>query len=197
VLDFAEVGKQFARALHELLEAVLDRGIVEQWDVAGEHARHLGIDLVALALQLGDAPRGVGLAALAHLLEQRKEGEQARLGADELALAQLRQPGERLLGGRGEVELGLVGAGLVVLAQPALVGPGPVVEVVDRRLGEGVLAARQPQRVELVLQRLGEIRRRHAAHVGGDKDPMQEARYQHRMVRAQQPPGGVVATQGV
>ena len=197
VLDLAEVGEQLARALHELLEAVLDRGVVEQRDVAGEHARHLGVDLVALALQLGDAPRGVGFAALAHLLEQREEGEQARLGADELALAQLRQPGERLLGGRGEVELGLVGAGLVVLAQPGLVGRGPVVEVVDRRLGEGVLAAREAQRVELVLQRLGEVRRRHAAHVGGDEDAMQEARHQRRMVGAQQAPGGVVAAQGV
>ena len=56
VLDLAEVGEQLACA-HELLEAVLDRGVVEQRDVAGEHARAISASISSLALQLGDAPR--------------------------------------------------------------------------------------------------------------------------------------------
>jgi len=86
VLDLAEVGQQLARQLLELLEAVLDRGVVQQRHVTREHARDLGVELVALLAQLIHALERVGLGAGADLFQQRKEGEQPRLGADEGAL---------------------------------------------------------------------------------------------------------------
>ena len=61
-------------------------------------------------LQLGDALGRVGLAALAHLLQQLEQRQQARLGADEAALGERAQPGDRLLGGRRQVEVRLVRA---------------------------------------------------------------------------------------
>jgi hypothetical protein len=121
VLHLAEVGQQLARQLLELLEAVLDRRVVQQRHVAGQHAGDLGVERVALLAQVLDPLDGVGLGAGADLLQQREQREQARLGADERALGQRQQPGDGLLGGGRQVELRLVGARLVELAQPALV----------------------------------------------------------------------------
>ena len=89
VFHFAKVGQQFTRTLHELLEAVFERGVVEQRHIADLNARHFGIDTVTLLLQVGHAFGGVGLAALADLLEQVKQREQARFGTHELAFRQL------------------------------------------------------------------------------------------------------------
>jgi hypothetical protein len=153
VLDLAKVGQQLARQLHELLEAILQRRVVEHRQVAREHARDLGVDLVAPALQFGDARLRVGLAAFAHLLEQLEQGQQARFGADEAALGERRQPGDRFLGRRHQVEMRLVRALRVELAQPALVVRRPVVEVIERRFRESRVAEALAQRIQLVLQR--------------------------------------------
>jgi hypothetical protein len=48
VFHLAEVGQQLARQLLELLEAVLDRRVVQQRHVAGQHAGDLGVERVAL-----------------------------------------------------------------------------------------------------------------------------------------------------
>jgi len=180
-----------------LLEAVLQRRVVQQRHVASQHPRNLGVDIIALLVQFRHALGRVGLAAFAHLLEQIEQRQQTRFGADELPLGQLRQPGDRLLGGRRQVELRLVRARTVELAQPALVGRGPVVQVFQCRFGECGFAQVQAQGVQLVFQRLGQIRRRHHPHIGYHEHPMQKARHQRRMIRTQQPPRGVVGAQGV
>jgi hypothetical protein len=91
-------------------------------------AGNLCVDLVALPVQLGHAFSRVRLAALAHLLEQVEQRQQTRFGAHKLPLRKLHQPGNRLFGGRSEIELGLVGARFVKLAQPPLIGRRPIVE---------------------------------------------------------------------
>jgi hypothetical protein len=48
VFHLAEIGQQLARQLLELLEAVLDRRVVQQRHVAGQHAGDLGVERVAL-----------------------------------------------------------------------------------------------------------------------------------------------------
>jgi hypothetical protein len=101
-----------------------------------QHALDLGVDVVATALQFGDARLRVGLAALAHLLEQLEERQQARLGTDEAARGKRSQPGDGLFGRRRQVEMRLVRALRVELAQPALVVRCPIVEVVERRFRE-------------------------------------------------------------
>ena len=69
VLHLAEVGQQLARQLLELLEAVLDRRVVQQRHVARQHAGDLGIQLVALLAQILDPLDRVGLGARADLLQ--------------------------------------------------------------------------------------------------------------------------------
>ena len=77
LLHLAKVGEEVARHLHELLEAVLERGVVEQREIAGAHAFDRGVDLVAPLAELGDARLRIRLGALAHLPQQLEQREQA------------------------------------------------------------------------------------------------------------------------
>ena len=197
VLDLAKIGKQFTRQLHELLEAVFQRRAIEHRHVTGNNAGDLGVDLVAALVQLGNAQLRVGLAALAHLLEQFEQRQQARLGADKAALSQRSQPGDRLLGRRRQVEMRLIRTMRVELAQPALFGRGPVVEVIERRFREGLGADALAQREQFVFKRLRQIRLHQRPHVGYNKHALQETGDQRRMIRTQQPPGRVALAQQV
>jgi hypothetical protein len=138
---------------------------------------------------------GVGLAALAHLLEQLEQGQQARLGADEAAFGKRLQPGDRLLGGRHEVEMRFVRALRVELAQPALVVRRPVVEVVERRFRESRGAEALAQAIELVFERFGQSACAHHPHIRRDEHALQKARHQRRVLGAQQAPGRVALAQ--
>ncbi len=182
VLHFAEVGEQLARPLHELLKAILQRRVIQQRHIARQHASDLGIDLIAFSVQFGNALGRIGLTTLAHLLEQVEQREQARFGTDELPFGKLCQPGDGLLGRGRQIELRLVGAGLVKLAQPALIRRCPVVQVFERGLGKRRFAQLQTQGVQLIFQHLGQIRRRHHPHIGGHEHPVQKARHQRCMI---------------
>ena len=83
LLDLAKVGEKLSCHLHELLEAILERGIVQQREVAGPHALDLGVDRVPSPMKLRDPRLRVGLGALAHLPEELEQGEETGLGADE------------------------------------------------------------------------------------------------------------------
>ena len=111
------------------------------WRPAGGHlpasARSRLRSPAAAGRALRSAP-GVGLGAVHDLPQQLENGVQPRLGADELALAQRTHPRQCLLHGGGGVEVRLVSAVRVVLAQPAGFGAGPVVEVGLRQLGEAL-----------------------------------------------------------
>ncbi len=155
----------------------------------------LGVERIALLAQLVQALDRIRLGAVADLLQQRKQREQARLGAHERPLGERQQPGNGLFGRGRELELRLVGARLVKLAQPALVGRGPVVQVFAGRLGVGVGADLLAQGVELVLQRLGQVGLVHHPHVGCHKHPVQKARQQRRMSGSQQAPSRVALAQ--
>ncbi len=63
MLDLAKIGQQLPRGQHELLEAILQRRVVQQRQVAGADAGDLGIDLVPALLELRNAQLRVGLAA--------------------------------------------------------------------------------------------------------------------------------------
>ncbi len=179
----------------ELLEAVFHRRVVEQRHLARLHAGDLGLQRVALLAQLVEALDRVGLGALADLLQQRKQREQARLGAHKRPLGEREQPSDGLLGRGRELELRLVRARLVKLAQPALVRGGPVVQVLAGRLGVGVGAKLLAQSVQLIFQRLGQVGLVHHPHIGCHKHPMQKARHQRRMRRGQQAPSRVALAQ--
>ena len=196
VLDLAEVGQQLARERRELGEALLHRGIAEQRHVAGLDPRDLGVDLGALAVQLGQPHLRVGLAALVHLAQQVEQGQQARLGADEAARLQAGQPGDGAFGRRGQVEVRLVRAGGVELAQPGALVGRPVVQVLGRGLRVGRASALFAQRVQRIFQRLGQVGLPEHAHVGQHEDAVQEARHQRRRIGREQPPGRVLAAQG-
>ncbi len=88
-----------------------------------------------------------------------------------------------------------VRVGRVELAQPALVVIRPVVEVVRGRLREGVFALGLAQVEQPVLQAGLQVGLAQAALVGLDKDLIQKADRQRRMVRLQQFPGRVMAAQ--
>ena len=166
-----------------------------QREVAGAHALDCGVDLVAPFAELRDARFGVRLGALAHLSQQIEEREQPRLGAHEAAIGQRGEPGYRFLGGRSEVEMRLVGIGRIELAQPPPLRARPIIEVVNRRPGKCVRPQPLPQREQLVFQRLGQVTLRQRSLVGRDEHPLQEARHQRCVVRAQQPPSGVVRSE--
>ena len=53
MLYLAKVGEQLPRKLHELLEAIPDRGIFQQRHVAGQHPRDLGVNIIPPLIQLG------------------------------------------------------------------------------------------------------------------------------------------------
>ena len=195
VLHLAKVGQQLARDLLELLEAVLDGRVVEQGHLARQRTLDLGVQFVALAAQLVHPLERIDLGAGADLFEQRKQRHQPRFGADEGALGQRLKPGQRLLGGRRQVELRLVRARLVELAQPTLVGRGPIVQVVQRRFGVSLGAQLLAQREQLVLQQLRQIGFAHHPHIRHNEHAVQEAGHQRGVGRSEQAPRGMALTQ--
>ena len=108
VLHLAEIRQQIARQAGELLKPVFQRGVVQQRHVAAGHQGDFCVNRVAALVQFSNARLGVGVAALAHLLEQLKQGQQARLGADEGPVRQADQPRQCALSSGGEVEMRLV-----------------------------------------------------------------------------------------
>ena len=93
--------------------------------------------------------------------------------------------------------MGLVGIRPVELAQPTLLRVCPIVEIVQRAPGICVRPQTLPQREQIVFQRLGQVALRQRSLVGRNEHPLQETRDQHGVVRAQQPPGGVVRSEMV
>ena len=97
-------------------------------------------DLGLALFQLGHACFGIGGRALDDLAQQLEDRDQARLGADELTLAQAGQPSQGLLGGRRQVEVRLVAVRWVVLAQPAAILGRPLVEIIAGAAGKCAVA---------------------------------------------------------
>ncbi len=101
---------------------------------------------------------------------------------------------QRLLDRRGGIEVRLVGALGVVLAQPAGLWARPVVEV-----GPGLLreAARGPlvQREQFVIQAARQLGRGDGTDVIVNEHLVQETEHQRRVLGAQQPPRRAVGTQ--
>ena len=191
VLHLPEIAKELACDLHELLETVLQRRVVEQREVAGLRALDLGVERGAALSKLRNSHLRVGFRALVHLPQQLEQGPQARLRPDEAAFRERGEPGDCLLGCRGEVELGLVGVLAVELAQPPLLRTRPVVEIVQGGSREHVGTQAFAQGVQLVFQRLGQIALRQHPLVRRDEHSIQKARRQRRVIGAQQPPGGM------
>src|SRR5207302_2587384 len=100
-LHFAKIRQQIARQLNKLQEAVPKAGVVQDADVSCQNSLNFGIDFRAALLQFCEACLWIGFAALGHLFEQLKHSEQTRFGTNETALAECREPNNRLLGRRG------------------------------------------------------------------------------------------------
>ena len=197
VFHLAEVGQQLARQRGELREALLQCGVAQQRHVAGAHALDLGVDDIAPALQFLYAHLGIGLAAFAHLAQQLEQRQQARLGADEAAFAQRAQPGQRLLGGGREVEVRLVRARRVELAQPGLVVRRPVVQVFERRLRMAGGPALFTHGVERVVQRRCQLGLVDHTPIGQHEHAVQKARHQSGRIGLKQTPCRVLPAQGL
>ncbi|OIQ73250.1 hypothetical protein GALL_451160 [mine drainage metagenome] len=82
VLHLPKIRQQLTRQAGELLKAVFERGVVQQGHVALHHPGNFCVDGITLFVQLGDAGLRIGFTAIAHLFEQTKQREQARLGAN-------------------------------------------------------------------------------------------------------------------
>ena len=194
LLDLAEVGEQLPCGRGELLVAVADAALVEHGRLARLDAGDLVLKRALLAPQLLDLGHRIRLGAEDDLAEQVEDRVQPGLRADEVALLQAAHPLQRPLHRRGRVEVRLVTALGVVLAQPARLRRGPVVQVRPGGLGKAV---RCPliARVELVIEAAGQLGGRDGADVLLDEDPVQEAQHERRVVRAQQPPRRAVGAQ--
>ena len=195
LLHLPKISEQLTRQASELLEPLFHGRVVQQADVTALHAHNFCVNLVAALAQLGQTGIHIGLAAHAHLLEQLKQGQQARLGADKRTLTQTQQPRQGALGSRRQIKMRFVRARRVVLAQPTFVIGGPVIEVLVRGLGVGAVAQAFTQAKQGVLQCLHQVGLRHDAYVGRDEHPVQKARHQRRMLRCQQAPGRVLRAQ--
>ena len=182
LLHFPEIGEKVARELHELLEPILERGVVEQWNVTTVRALDFAVQRIATLVELSDPYLRIGFGALAHLSQQLEQRQQARFGPNEAALRERGEPGDCLLGGRRQIELRLVGVLPVELAQPSLLGAGPVVEIVERTTRKRILPRTFPQRVELVLQCLGQVTLRQEPLVGRDEHAVEKACRERRVV---------------
>jgi len=138
LLHLSKIGEQVARELCHLGKPLLDRSVVQQRDVAGLHARDLGIDLIAALVQLGEAYGRVRLAAFGQLLEQAEQSEEPGFRAHEAALMQGLQPGNGFFCRRREVEMWIVAPWGIELAQPAACRVRPVGQIFQGRFRIGV-----------------------------------------------------------
>jgi hypothetical protein len=157
VLHLAEIGEQLAGHLEELLEPVFEGGVGQHGNVAVFDPGDVRIDLFTPLGQLGNACIRIGLGALAHLPQEFEQGQQARFRPHEGALGQARQPGNRLFGGGGQIEMGFVRSGGIKLAQPPFFVVRPVVEVLLGRFGECVIPQALPQGEQFILQRFHQV----------------------------------------
>ena len=196
LFHLAKIGQQAARAGVDFQEALAHSRIVHQRDFAGSNPGDLLVQRRLALFQFEDARLGIGLTALDHLSQQLEDRQQARFGTDELALAQTGQPFDGLFAGRRQLEMGLIVARWVELAQPAVGVVGPFVEI-------GAGAARKEgfvrllvEAVEPVLEQRSQAAGVQAAAIGRDEGLLQEARDQRCMVGAQQSPGRMALAQG-
>lgn len=91
--------------------------------------RDLRVDFAATFLQFGDPHLRIGLAPLAHLPEEFKQGEKTRLGADKGSFGQALELGQGLFRRRSQVKVRLVRPGRVEFTQPSSVVFSPVVQI--------------------------------------------------------------------
>ena len=194
LLHLAEVGQQLPRGRRELLVAVAHPGRVEHAEVAGLDPRDLVVQLLPAPGQLLDPRLRIGLGAEDDLPQQLEDRVQPGLGADELALAEPAHPLQSLLDRRGGIEVRLVGALGVVLAQPAGLRACPVIQIGPGLLGEAAGGA-FVQREQLVVQAASELGRGDGADVIVNEHLLQKTQHQRRVLGPQQPPRRAVGTQ--
>lgn len=145
-------------------------------------------------LQFGNARARVQLGAVDNLAQQIEHRHQARFGADELALPQRQQPVDGLLGGRGEVIMGLVLAARVIFAQPAALVGSPVVQICRGRLREEHFSSHFMQVKKVVIQLRRQLLPRDGAHVRRNETMMQEAGDHRSVIGCEQAPGRMSAS---
>jgi hypothetical protein len=109
-------------------------------------------------------------------------------------LAERRHEVERLLGRRRQIEVGFVAVGRVVVAQPAMLVAGPVVEILRRRSRERVPAEALAEIEEEIIEPGHELGLCQRPHVGRDERAVQERHDDGRVIGRQQPPGGMRST---
>ena len=175
-----------------MLESFFQCCVVKNGNVASHDSGDIAVNFVAAPAQFGNAYHRVGFAALAHLLEQLEQRQQARLGSDKVPLRERAEPGDRLLGGGHQIELWLVCARGVELAHPPFVVGGPVVQILERRFGKGVCADPLAQTEQFVFERFGQVSLSHYAHVGSNEYAVQKGGDQDGIVRAQEAPRRMV-----
>ena len=153
-LDLAEVGQQRARRLGELLVAVPRATVGSRTvNVPARDGGDLLVDLPAPTLQV---PPTRARASVSEPNTSWRSSSKTVLSRDSVPTNDRSRsavhPGHRLLDCRGGVVMRFVGAGRVVLAQPAGLGRRPVVQVGLRRLRVGALAEAFVEREQFVVE---------------------------------------------
>ena len=193
LLDLAEVRQQLAGGAGELLVAVALDDRVCGGDPAGLDASDLLVESVTSAPQVCQADRRVVVGLHHQLAQQLDQHGETGFGADEGAVAQAVDPGRRLLRRRGQVEVRFVGTRWVEAAEPAVLGIGPLLEVVLGRSGVALLTELLVDREEVVVETGHQLGRGDVAGAAVDVGGGEEAQDQGRVVGAQQRPGRVLA----
>ena len=197
MFHLAEVAEKFPGHLRELLESVLQGGVVEKGHFTGVDACYFRIYSGTPTLEFRDARVLVLVGALIDLPQQLEQREQARFGSYEGSSGQGNQPANGLFGSRRQVEMRLVRIFGVVLSKPAVFRICPVIKVLGRGLREGLGAQAFAQYEQLVLQCFGEVALRCCASVRFQEIALQKTRHQRRVVRAQQAPSRVALAHAV
>ena len=195
LFHFAEVREDFPGRGGHVLEALAQRRLVQEIELAVLDAGNLTIDLLFLPLEIA-YPRGrVEAGALDELAQKLEHRAQPRLASDECSGCQALDPGDGLFGRGGQVEMGLVGPLGIIFSQPAARVLGPVVQIIRRGFREGLGPPRLPELVELVLEQGRQLRLLDAADVGLDERLVEKSHDQGSVIGVEQAPGGMVAAE--
>lgn len=185
--------EQFASGTSELLITITSGGVAEGVDMACLDPCDLTVNLIALAMEFGEATFGVVVGPVHELAQQIEDRIQPRLGADKGALMETVDEIERELHRGSEIVVRFVAPDRIVLAEPAMISVRPFVKILAGRAGIGVTAELFTQGIQFVVEGSDEFVGCDVAVVGFDECAMQEGEYHRCVDGGQHAPRGMEA----
>jgi hypothetical protein len=191
LLDLAQVTQQFTGRRDRLRIPLANRGLVQATGGTRTQGIDLFIDLGALPFQRREAHVRIGSSTGGDLPQQIADRQQPARGTEKLAAAQRAGERDRGLHRRGRRIIWNIGVSRIPPAQPLLLDPVAQVSLRVLRIHLGVGC---PQRPQMVIERIDQLRAGQLADIWGQEHPVQETEDQRRVVGDEQPPCSVVTT---